>query len=120
MGFIQTGNGFKGKQQWLRMNECLKEMYAEYKDRKEILWRHGKADSQKRSAESSSSHGKEKKAASSYSAPKEKMQKGQDTIDELRGKHAEKHSEEKPHNWANLIQIKRHTSLNRLPIFQGI
>jgi len=59
-------------------------MYAEYKGRKEIvLWCYSKADAQKRSAESPSSNGKEKKASTGYTTHQEKIQKVQETVDEL-------------------------------------
>ena len=117
LGFIQPGHGFKGKQRWLCSNVCLKEMYQEHKGRKEIvLWCYGKMGTRKCSAESSADTGEEAKASKGYSAHQEKM------ADELRKRHGEKYSEEKLHTWANLIQMKKHSSLDEpldYPFFRG-
>ena len=44
-------------------------------------------------------------------------------MDELRKKHGGKYPEEKLHTWANLIQMKKHSSLDEppdYPFFQGL
>ena len=93
-------------------------MYQEHKGRKEIvLWCYGKTGTRKRSAESSADTGKEAKASKGYSAHQEKMAKPQETVDELRKRHGGKYFEEKLHTWANLIQMKKHSSLDEPPDF---
>ena len=126
LGFIQPGHSFKGKQKWLCSNECLKEMYEEYNGRKEIiLWCYAKVsktNSRKRSGESPPSTGKSTKVSKGYASQQEKMIKAQETVDELRKKHGGKYSEEKLHTWANLIQMKKHSSLEEppdYPFFRG-
>ena len=88
-----------------------------------ILWclsKDAKSNSRKRSSDSSPS--KAVKSSKGFSAHKEKVMKTQATVDELWKKHGGKYSEEKLHTWANLIEMKKHTSLDKppdYPFFRG-
>ena len=124
LGYIAPGHGLKGKQKWICSDDCLTEMYQEHKGKKEVmLWcvsKDTKAASRKRSSNSSPS--KAVKVSKGYSLHQEKMMKTQATLDELRKKHEGKYSEEKLHTWANLIEMKKHSSLDEppdLPFFRG-
>ena len=102
-------------------------MYEEHNGRKEvILWCYAKAlktNVRKRSLElPPSTTSKAPKVSKGYASHQEKMTKVQEILDELREKHAGKYSEEKLHTWANLIQMKKHSSLDEppdYPFFRG-
>ena len=124
LGYIQPGHGFKGKQKWLCSDNCLKEMYEEHKGRKEIILWCFSRDTTKypRKRSGTSSPPKAAKASKGYSSHQEKMSKAQETLEKLRTKHEGKYSEEKLHTWANLIIMKKHSSLDEppdYPFFRG-
>lgn len=123
LGFIQPGHGFKGKQKWLCSDECLKEMYEEHKERKEIiLWCFSKVKTNSRKRPGVSSPPKAAKASKGYTLHQEKLIKTQEILGKLQQKHEGKFSEEKLHAWANLIQMKKHGSFDEppdYPFFRG-
>ena len=124
VGFILPGHGLRGKQEWLCEDSDLCQMYLLYSGKKEImLWCFPK---NKKANDELSKHGKAllKKSTrvSPYDSQRNKMSEVQSIRKVLQEKHNTKYSPEQLHTWANLIQMKKHSSFDdppNYPFFRG-
>lgn len=132
VGYIQPGHGLRGKQEWLCYDDDIQEMYDLHPRKKSILlWCFKKTSSdsasRKRPRSSSSSQASNAQKISRSSTNYESHQRGKvaetnETLAKLEEKHGDKYSSEQLHTWANLIQLKRHSSLDTppdYPFFRG-
>ena len=121
VGYIQPGHGLRGKQEWL----CY-EMYDLHPRKMSILlWCFKKTSSdgsasrkRPRSGSSSQASNAQKISRSSTnyeSHQRDKVAETNETLAKLEEKHGDKYSSEQLHTWANLIQLKRHSSLDTPP-----
>ena len=114
-GYIDPGHGNRGKQQWLMSNDDLKDMYADHKDKKDILlWSSVVPDSQKKRAHSPDPEENDKRAR--YDKYLDKMTE----VEMIEAELAEKHSggsftDEQLRSWAHLIQMKKWGSYDTPP-----
>ena len=124
MGYIVPGHGLRGKQEWLCENSDLKEMYTQYKGRKEIvLWCF---PNNVKSHSTLSKRGKVSFAKSCRKSPYDSQRDETAEVSDIRKILQEKHeagySPQQLQTWANLIQMKKHSSLDdppNHPFFKG-
>ena len=117
-GYIGSGHGSLGKQNWITADEDVHDMYEEYnsKHRKDImLWFYTgdtthKSTEQKRSR-SPLGNGKKPKH-SNYQA---KLDKVELILESLKKKHAGAYSEERLRAWAHLTEMEKHSSYDEPP-----
>ena len=133
VGYIQPGHGLRGKQEWLCCDDDVQDMYDRHSSKKSVLlWCFMKTNSdgsasRKRPRSSSSSEAstarKSSRSSTSYETHQNnKVAKTNEILTKLEEKHAEKHSIEQLRTWANLIQLKKHSSLDippDYPFFRG-
>ena len=111
-GYITPGHGARGRQRWISEDIDLEAMYADYKDKREIIfWFFGNKDVIKSKKRPRSPGGGEptKRATHQSDAHKEKMEKVDQILEKLKSKHCS-FSEEKQRAWAHLIQMQKHSS----------
>ena len=133
VGYIQPGHGLRGKQEWLCYDDDIQEMYDLHPRKKSILlWCFKKTSSdssasRKRPRSSSSSQAsnaqKISRSSTNYeSHQRDKVAETNETLAKLEEKHGDKYSSEQLRTWANLIQLKKHSSLDAppdYPFFRG-
>ena len=126
VGHIQPGHGLRGKQEWLCYDDDIHEMYDLHARKKSILlWCFKKTSSdssasRKRPRSSSSSQAsnaqKISRSSTNYeSHQRDKVAETNETLAKLEEKHGDKYSSEQLRTWANLIQLKKHSSLDTPP-----
>ena len=120
IGYIEPGHGLRGKLRWLSSNDDLCDMYELFQGKKElILWTYaasepviGKKNTRPRSDDSSDDKVKKK---SRYEGHVDKMAEVDEIHDILREKHETEYTDEQLRSWAHLIQMKKHSSLEKAP-----
>lgn len=117
IGYVEPGHGWKGKQQWINTDEDLGELYAVYKAKKNLmLWCHLPKKKPKPSGEPASKRSKIEKENSI------KTSEANEVFEALKEKHSGKYKPEHLHAWAQLVQMKKHKSLDDppdYPYFKG-
>ena len=130
VGYIQPGHGLRGKQEWLCCDDDIQEMYDLHSRKKSILlWCFKKTSSDSsasrkrpRSGSSSEASNAQKRSTNYESHQRDKVAETNEILAKLEKKHGDKYSSEQLRTWANLIQLKRHTSLDTppdYPFFRG-
>lgn len=113
MGFVQPGHGWKGKQHWINDEADLEDMYSLSKKNNIMIWCHQK--SQKRSRSSSkSTEEPATKRAKCIESNEAKITDAKKTYEILVKKH-KIYTPEQLHAWAQLIQMKKHFSMDEPP-----
>lgn len=116
LGYFEPGHSFKGKQLPLTSDEDLSKMYFEHHKRRSInLWiKSAQVVRQtKRLRCNSDDPFDDSRPAKKgvYSSHLQKMDELEEILDKLASKHHEsKFTPEQLHCWANLIQMKKHSS----------
>ena len=129
IGYIMPRHGWKGKIMWISDDEDVNQMYSEYSTIKRgniniHLWCHLPASkpqtsSKKRQASSGQPATKRAKCAENN---EDKMNEAGTIYKELMKKHEKNYTVEQLHAWAQLMQIKKHGSLDDppdYPFFKG-
>ena len=122
VGYILPGHGLRGKQEWLCEDSDLNDMYAHYGGKKDVLWCFPKASVSVQSRKRGRALSPKPTKSSLYDSQREKNSDVQEILKKLKGKHEAKYSPEQLHTWANLIQMKKHSSLDsppNYPFFRG-
>ena len=122
IGYIMPRRGWKGKIMWISDDEDVNQMYSEYSTIKRgniniHLWCHLPASkpqtsSKKRQASSGQPATKRAKCAENN---EDKMNEAGTIYKELMKKHEKYYTVEQLHAWAQLMQIKKHGSLDDPP-----
>lgn len=124
-GYIEPGHGWKGKQLWINHDKDLDEMYTLYAAKKAVLlWCYlpGNDKKSKRSQAPSSGEAPASKRAKCAQANDDKISKARKVFETLLEKHSAWYKSEQLHAWAQLIEMKKHESLETppdLPFFRG-
>ena len=123
VGYIVPGHGLRGKQEWLCEDSDLNEMYAHYGGKRDVLlWCFPKASVSVQSRKRGRTQSPKPTKSSPYDSQREKDFEVQEILKKLKGKHETTYSPEQLHTWANLIQMKKHLSLDcppNYPFFRG-
>lgn len=119
IGYIEPGHGWKGKQLWLNNDDDIEDLYRACQKMKTILlWCYLPDITQKKHALTSKCRppgSKSSKRAKCVENNGNKADEAKDVLEELRAKHGEKYTAEQLHAWAEMIQIKKHTSYDNPP-----
>ena len=123
IGYLSPGHGMKGKQYPLTTDGELKTMYTEYFGRKCVtLWlkTYAQVKEKKRVRGDYGPMDDAQPPAAKRSARYETQMKRMEVIlDKLKEKHSEgSYTPEQLHCWANLIQMKKHTSYDSPPEYR--
>ena len=118
-GYIEPGHGVKGCQHWIVTDDDIADMYKAYRGKKElIMWCHlyvepivGKK-TKRSSSEPAASASKRSKCAQKNEKALDDVKMVVSTLESKRGSN---YSSEQYNAWAQLINIKKHTSLNDAP-----
>ena len=114
VGYIVPGHGWKGKQQWINADEDLGELYSTYsnKEMSILLWCYLPTKTVPRKSSASEPPSKRAKCAHNNS---EKASEANQVFEKLKEKHNGKYKPEQLHAWAQMVQMKKHTSLDTPP-----
>lgn len=120
-GYIEPGHGLKGRQHWIVNDSDIIDMYKMYKGKNEvIIWCHLPASS----ATEKTAKRKNTEASPHTSKRMKCSDKNEKALDEvkaivsqLQSKHGKNYTPEQYNAWAQLIHIKKHTSLDDCPDF---
>ena len=123
IGYVEPGHGWKGRQQWINSDEDMNELYSVYKDAKCImLWCYlPKKDNPKRKSRKSTDEPVSKRAKCVENNDV-KINEANFFFETLKMKHEKLYKTEQLHAWAQLIQMKKHESLEDppdYPFFKG-
>lgn len=121
VGYIEPGHGWKGKQQWINANEDLGEMYSTYSnvEKNVLLWCYLPIKTVPRKPSANEPARKRAKHAQNNDDKASEASKVFETLEE---KHNGKYKPEQLHAWAQMIQMKKHFSLETppdYPFFRG-
>lgn len=125
IGYIEPGHGWKGKQRWINTDEDVNELYSVYHNTaKEILlWCHlPSKESPKKRKKSDSSSEPANKRARCVKNNDMKISGANEVFETLKKKHDQRYKPEQLHAWAQLVQMKKHESLDDppdYPFFKG-
>ena len=119
-GYLSPGRGVKGKQYSSTADDELTTMYTEYDGRKSVnLWIKVQVKEKKRSHSSSTDDAPPSKRSGRFDAQMKRMDDIQEIIEKLKEKHSnDKYTPEQLHCWANLIQMKKHSSYESPPEYR--
>ena len=124
IGYYEPGHGSKGKKRWLMDDEDVQEMLRMYTKKKEILlWCHDPDIEQlqtvkrkrKSAADDEGQTPKAKSRSRFVNAYEEKMAEVEEVYQTLEKKHGNSWKPEQLRAWANMYQMKKHTSLEVPP-----
>lgn len=122
IGYVEPGHGWKGKQMWLNSDEDIKDLYVVCsKARHILLWCYLPTE-KKRKRKLEFSEEKENKRARCLSSNRSKIDETNDTFQDLITKHNHKYTPEQLHAWAEMVQMKKHSSLEvppKMPFFRS-
>lgn len=120
LGYICPGHGVKGKQFSLTTDGDLKTMYTEYHERKSVtLWLKSQVKERKRSRSESLDDAPSAKHSGRYETQMKKVDEIQEILEKLKENHdSDKYTPEQLHCWANLIQMKKHSSYDSPPQYR--
>ena len=123
VGYIIPGHGLRGKQEWLCEDSDLIDMYTLYKGKKDLLlWCLPRNTTHAKRGKASSPTPSKAPRVSPYDSQRNKSTEVREILKELQDKHEAKYSTEQLHTWANLVQMKKHSSLDdppNYPFFRG-
>ena len=121
IGYVEPGHGWKGKYLWLNNDEDIKELYSVCGMLKNILlWCYlpNHDNKKKRKLESSKESMEPKnKRDKCLSSNTSKADEAKDIHQVLLDKHEKKYTPEQLHAWAEMVQMKKHTSLEDPPAY---
>ena len=117
IGCISPGHGMKGKLKLFTDDANIAKMYAEdYKKKYFLLWMRCLKTRKRRLSDSTTpNHSKPKRSGSVYESTVQKMHEVDVIAEVLGDKHKGTYSPEQIRCWANMIQIKNHTSYDTPP-----
>ena len=120
LGYLSPGRGVKGKQYSLTTDDELKTMYTEYFGRKSVnLWLKAQVKEKKRSRSDTTDDAPPSKRSGRFDAQMKRMDDVQEIVEKLKEKHSnDKYTPEQLHCWANLIQMKKHSSYESPPEYR--
>lgn len=119
VGYIEPGHGWKGKQQWINTDDDVKELYSIYRKKKNMLLWCYLAKSKKKFSDNDQPASKRAKCLQNN---EEKSAEANKVLEDLKKKHGGNYRPEQLHAWAQLVQLKKHTSLEDppdYPFFKG-
>lgn len=121
IGYVHPGHGWKGKQQWLNCDDDIDELYSVYsnnarKPKDIMLWCYlPTEDFSQRKRKKPSDQPASNKRSKCLQNNETKASEAQEKIEALQQKHANMYTTEQLHAWAQLVQMKKHTSLDDPP-----
>ena len=120
LGYLSPGRGTKGKQYSLTIDDELKTMYTEYFGRKSVnLWLKTQVKEKKRFRSDTTDDAPLSKRSGRFDAQMKRMDDVQEIVEKLKEKHSnDKYTPEQLHCWANLIQMKKHSSYENPPEYR--
>ena len=112
IGYIEPGHGWKGKQTWLSSDEDIKDLYAVCsKVRHILLWCYLPSPKEKKRKRNLESYQEtQNKRSRCLASNKCKIDEAGDILQDLTNKHGNKYTPEQLHAWAEMLQMKSHTS----------
>lgn len=119
LGYIEPGHGLRGKQRWLSSTEDLLNMYEIHGKKEITLWCFGNSGTKKRQLDDTEENGgtapKVPRTSSNYIKHTDKVSEVHEIECDLKKRHGDKYSDAQYRAWANLIQMKKHESLEHAP-----
>ena len=118
IGYMEPGHGLKGRKRWIHVDDDLRDMYAAYGTRKEVvIWcapfRDRKGQTSKRPQLSDNSGPPSQKTK--FAVHSEKMSEVEEIIKNLKTKHDSQYTDEQLRVWAHMIHLKKHDSMESPP-----
>ena len=120
LGFYKPGHGTKGKKVFINDDEDINDMKKVYDNKKEVLlWCYDPSFEQPNRTKKCPHTGDkdpEPKGRSHFeSAPEKKLTKVEGVSEVLKKKHGDSYKPEQFRAWANMIQMRKHVSLDVPP-----
>ena len=110
IGYMEPGHGLKGRKRWIHVDDDLRDMYAAYGTRKEVvIWcapfRDRKGQTSKRPQLSDNSGPPPQKTK--FAVHSEKMTEVEEIIKILKTKHDSQYTDEQLRVWAHMIHPQK-------------